>query len=207
MPEGFDLVVTTDGVIAGVHFFFDDAPADVARKALRMNLSDLAAKGAKPLGFDLAAMRDSGKLIISQLDAAELSPGEFAYNVRAAVQDPDVRTVVIDSLNGYQAAMPEEHFLLLHMHELVQYLNRRGVSTFITMAQHGLVGDMKSPVDVTYLADTVILGREHREHQLARFVFLVWKSIQIFRRRLLRTVDCVVGDVHEKRLFVMPIDE
>ena len=66
---------------------------------------------------------------------------------------------MIDSLNGYQAAMPEEQALILHMHELLQYLNRQGASTFLTVAQHGLVGDMKSPVDVTYLADTVILLR------------------------------------------------
>ena len=64
---------------------------------------------------------------------------------------------MIDSLNGYQAAMPEEQALVLHMHELLQYLNRQGASTFLTVAQHGLVGDMKAPVDVTYLADTVIL--------------------------------------------------
>jgi circadian clock protein KaiC len=67
--------------------------------------------------------------------------------------------VIIDSLNGYQAAMPEENFLLLHIHELLQYLNRQGASTFLTVAQHGLVGDMKAPIDVTYLADTVLLLR------------------------------------------------
>ena len=66
---------------------------------------------------------------------------------------------MIDSLNGYQAAMPQENSLILHMHELLQYLNRQGVSTFLTVAQHGLVGDMKAPVDVTYLADAVILLR------------------------------------------------
>ena len=66
---------------------------------------------------------------------------------------------MIDSLNGYQAAMPEENSLILHMHELLQYLNRQGAATFLTVAQHGLVGDMKAPVDVTYLADTVILLR------------------------------------------------
>ena len=66
---------------------------------------------------------------------------------------------VIDSLNGYQQAMPEEKALILHMHELLQFLNRQGASTFLTVAQHGLVGDMKSPVDVTYLADSVILLR------------------------------------------------
>jgi circadian clock protein KaiC len=66
---------------------------------------------------------------------------------------------VIDSLNGYQASLPEEQILLLHLHELLQYLNRQGASTYLTVAQHGLVGDMKAPVDVTYLADTVILLR------------------------------------------------
>jgi circadian clock protein KaiC len=55
--------------------------------------------------------------------------------------------------------MPEENSLILHMHELLQYLNRQGAATFMTVAQHGLVGDMQTPVDVTYLADTVILLR------------------------------------------------
>jgi circadian clock protein KaiC len=114
---------------------------------------------AKGLGFDLQAMVDSGKLLIEQVDAAELTPGELSERVRRCVEDNNARTVVIDSLNGYQAAMPEEQSLVLHMHELLQYLNRQGASTFLTVAQHGLVGDMKAPVDVTYLADTVILLR------------------------------------------------
>jgi circadian clock protein KaiC len=113
----------------------------------------------KALGFDLEAMRDSGALQIEQIDAAELAPGEFAHRVRERVDTANVKTVVIDSLNGYQAAMPQEHALVLHIHELLQYLNRQGASTFLTVAQHGLVGDMKAPVDVTYLADTVILLR------------------------------------------------
>jgi circadian clock protein KaiC len=79
--------------------------------------------------------------------------------VRDVVEANGVRTVVIDSLNGYQASMPEEQALILHLHELLQYLNRQGAATYLTVAQHGLVGDMKSPVDVTYLADTVILLR------------------------------------------------
>lgn len=113
----------------------------------------------KSLGFDLEAMQRSGMLSIEQVDAAELSPGEFAHRVRRRVDEDHIRTVVIDSLNGYQAAMPEENSLILHMHELLQYLNRQGAATFMTVAQHGLVGDMKAPVDVTYLADTVILLR------------------------------------------------
>ena len=114
---------------------------------------------AKGLGFDLAGLADKGDLIVEQIDAAELAPGEFAQRVRKCVEEHEARTVIIDSLNGYQAAMPEEKQLVLHMHELLQFLNRQGASTFLTVAQHGLVGDMKAPVDVTYLADTVILLR------------------------------------------------
>lgn len=114
---------------------------------------------AMPLGYDLMAMREAGKLSIIQLDAAELSPGEFAHKVRASIEDDALKTVVIDSLNGYQAAMPQENSLILHIHEILQFLNRRGVSTFLNVAQHGLLGDMKTPVDVTYLADSVILLR------------------------------------------------
>ncbi|KRE11593.1 circadian clock protein KaiC [Bosea sp. Root483D1] len=114
---------------------------------------------AKKLGIDLQAMVDRGKLFVEQVDAAELSPGEFAERVRHCVEKHGARTVIIDSLNGYQAAMPHEQALVLHIHELLQYLNRQGATTFLTVAQHGLVGDMKTPVDVTYLADTVILLR------------------------------------------------
>ena len=113
----------------------------------------------KALGFDFEALHEQGKIHIEQIDAAELSPGEFAQRVRDRVALFDAKTVVIDSINGYKAAMPEENALILHMHELLQFLNRQGVTTFLTVAQHGLVGDMKSPVDITYLADTVILLR------------------------------------------------
>lgn len=110
------------------------------------------------LGFDLEAWRDSGLLQIVQVDAAELSPGEFTQRVRDLVDD-DLTCVVIDSLNGYRAAMPDELALTLHMHELLQYLNRRGVATFITLSQHGVVGESQTPVELTYLADTVVLLR------------------------------------------------
>ena len=110
------------------------------------------------VGIDMQRMVDSGQLVVEQVDAAQLTPGEFSSRVRHHVE-AGVRMVVIDSLNGYQAAMPEEQALVLHIHELLQFLNRRGITTFLTVAQHGLVGDMKSPVDVTYLADTVVLLR------------------------------------------------
>ena len=86
-------------------------------------------------------------------------PANLLIGCVGCVEDTAVRTVIIDSLNGYQQAMPEEQSLILHMHELLQFLNRSGIATFLTVAQHGLVGDMKTPVDVTYLADNVILLR------------------------------------------------
>ncbi|AVE03950.1 circadian clock protein KaiC [Pseudomonas palleroniana] len=113
----------------------------------------------RQLNIDLDALQATGNLMIEQVDAAELTPGEFSHRVRRCVDEHGIKTVVIDSLNGYQAAMPEENALILHMHELLLYLNRRGAATFMTIAQHGLVGDMDSPVDITYLADTVILLR------------------------------------------------
>jgi circadian clock protein KaiC len=111
------------------------------------------------LGIDLQALVDSERLVLEQVDAAELTPGEFSARVRHCVEEHGARTVLVDSLNGYQAAMPGEQAILLHLHELLQYLNRQGATTFLTVAQHGLVGDMKSPVDLTYLADSVILLR------------------------------------------------
>ena len=113
----------------------------------------------RQLNIDLPALQATGNLFIEQVDAAELSPGEFSHRVRRCVDERGIKTVVIDSVNGFQAAMPEENSLILHMHELLLYLNRRGAATFMTVAQHGLVGDMQAPVDLTYLADTVILLR------------------------------------------------
>jgi circadian clock protein KaiC len=114
---------------------------------------------SKALGIDLESMRSKGNLLVTQVDAAEVSPGEFAHMVRTAVEKENIKTVAIDSLNGYRNSMLQEQHLILHMHELLQYLNRVGAATFLTVAQHGMVGDIKSPVDVTYLADTVVLLR------------------------------------------------
>ena len=114
---------------------------------------------SKAMGIDLERMRDDGNLVVIQVDAAEISPGEFAHKVRTAVENGNIQTVVIDSLNGYHNAMPDERHLMLHMHELLLYLNRVGAGTFLTVAQHGMVGEMKAPVDVSYLADTVIVLR------------------------------------------------
>lgn len=111
------------------------------------------------MDIDLQGFVDAGALQIEQLDAAELSPGEFAHRVRSRVTEARAKTVVIDSLNGYQAAMLEENAVVLHMHELLQFLNRQGATTFLTVAQYELVGDVRAPVDITYLADCVVLLR------------------------------------------------
>ena len=134
---------------------------------------------ARGVGIDLQELVDSGMLLIHQVDAAELSPGQFSHMVRTHVEEHAVRVVTIDSLNGYQAAMPEEQALILHMHELLQYLNRQGIMTFLTVAQHGLVGDnMQSPVDLTYLADTVIMLRYFEA--LGR----VLRAISVIKKRM-----------------------
>ena len=96
---------------------------------------------------------------VEQVDPAEIAPGELADRIVQAVENDGVRMVILDSLNGYVNAMPQEDFLHLHLHELLSYLNQSGVVTIMVLAQHGLIGPMGAPVDVSYLADTVMLMR------------------------------------------------
>lgn len=110
------------------------------------------------LGMDIEGQMERGSLTIQQIDPAEMSPGEFAANMLKAV-DEGVRVVVIDSLNGFIHAMSGERETVLHLHELLSTLNTRGVITVLTLAQHGLIGAMQSQVDVSYLADAIILLR------------------------------------------------
>lgn len=111
------------------------------------------------LGLPLQQYLEQGLIQIRRVDPAQLQPGEFAHLVREAVEEHGTRVVVIDSLNGYLNAVPEERFLLLHLHELLSYLGQHDVATILIFAQHGLVGSMQSPIDVSYLADCVLLLR------------------------------------------------
>jgi circadian clock protein KaiC len=112
------------------------------------------------LGREISEQVEAGRISIRQIDPAELSPGEFAHLVRRAVDEEGARVVVIDSLNGYMQAMPDERFLTVQMHELLTYLNQQGVVTLLVLAQHGFMGsNMGTPVDVSYLADTVLMLR------------------------------------------------
>jgi circadian clock protein KaiC len=114
---------------------------------------------ATGLGMDLEPCLEDGSMILSQVDPAEIGPGEFVDRVRRHVQE-GVSLVVIDSLNGFFYAMSGEQAVMLQVHELLSYLAQMGVTTLLTLAQHGFVGsNMNSPVDVSYVADTVLLFR------------------------------------------------
>ena len=114
---------------------------------------------ADQLGMDFETHIASGLIRVQQIDPAEISPGELAHCTRRAVDKEGVRLVVIDSINGYLNAMPAERYLTLQLHELLAYLSQQGVVTILVLAQQGLVGAMQSAVDLTYLADTVLLLR------------------------------------------------
>jgi circadian clock protein KaiC len=114
---------------------------------------------AEGMGMPLKRYVENGQLVIRQIDPAELSPGEFAWRVRGDVEERGSRMIVVDSLNGYLAAMPQEQQLILQMHELLSYLSQLGVVTFLINPQHGLVGSMATNLNISYVADTVILIR------------------------------------------------
>lgn len=113
---------------------------------------------AATLGIDLRCHVNSGCLTVHQIDPAELTPGEMSARIRDAVES-GTRMIALDSLNGYLNSMPEERFLVIHLRELLTYLSHNGVVTLMVLAQHGMLHDMESPADVTYLADTVVATR------------------------------------------------
>jgi circadian clock protein KaiC len=114
----------------------------------------------KGLGLDLTRYVDSGHIAIKQVDPAELSPGEFTYAIRSAVETNQAQLLVIDSLNGYLNSMPDEKFLIVQMHELLTYLGQMSVATVLIGAHQGMISaQMSAPVDVSYLADCVVLLR------------------------------------------------
>jgi circadian clock protein KaiC len=114
---------------------------------------------ARSLGVELETHVKAGTIRVQQIDPAEMAPGQFVHAVRKDVEEHGVRLVIIDSLNGFLHAMPEEHFLVAQLHELLSYLRQQGVLAILVVAQHGFIGQMKGPMDVSYLADTVILTR------------------------------------------------
>jgi circadian clock protein KaiC len=131
---------------------------------------------AAGLGLDLRVWKAKGSFILRQVDPAELSPGELTGIIREQVEEAGATVVVVDSLSGYQHAMPQEQHMLLQMHEIVTYLNQQGVLTFLILAQTGMVGHMQSPVDLTYLSDNVLLLRFFEAHGEIRRALSVLKK-------------------------------
>ncbi len=130
----------------GAYFLFDEGlPTLLARSAA--------------LGMDLRPFIANGQLSVRQIDPAEMSPGEFVHHVRCAVERDGAHVVVIDSLSAYLQSMPGERYLLLQMHELLTYLNQQGVITLMVLGQHGIIGQVTTSVDLSYLADAIVLLR------------------------------------------------
>ena len=128
------------------------------------------------LGMDLRPYIEKGRLDIMQVDPAELAPGEFACRVREAVEDHASRFVAIDSLNAYFHAMPDEQHLILQMHELLSYLNQLGVTTLLVLGQHGILGEVRADLDLSYLSDGILLFRFFESGGEVRTAISVVKS-------------------------------
>jgi circadian clock protein KaiC len=137
------------------------------------------------LGIDLEGKVRDGLVTVLPVDPAELSPGEFTHRIRVAVEDWGARVVVIDSLNGYLNAMPEDRFLTIQLHEVLMYLSQKGVATILIGAHKGIIGPMQAPVDASYLADSVVLLR-YFESKGA-----VHQAISVVKKR---------GGVHERTI-------
>jgi circadian clock protein KaiC len=114
---------------------------------------------SRGLGLDVEGQVKSGRILLEQIDTADIGPGEFSHEVRRRIEADGVKVVVIDSLNGYLNTMPTERLLPVQMHELLAYCGQKGVVTVLVMAQHGLIGPMQTPVDLSYLSDTVVVLR------------------------------------------------
>jgi circadian clock protein KaiC len=138
------------------------------------------------LGMDLEPFIESGQLDVRRIDPAELSPGQFSGLVQEAVEGSGARIVVVDSLNAYLQAMPEEQYLVLQMHELLSYLAKHGVVSLLILGQHGVMGDIRADVDLSYLADTVMQLRFFEAHGEVRQAISVIKTRTTAHERTIR---------------------
>ena len=151
---------------------------------------------AEALGYGLSTEIENGQFLLSALDPAEVTAGEFAAQVRHAVEVGGVRSVVIDSLNAYLQAMPGSKFLVLQMHELLNYLNQRGVMTILVLGQHGVLGEGRQDIDLSYLSDAVVMFRyfEARGHLL--------KALSVIKSR----TNMHATSIHEFRLSAQGVE-
>ncbi|MHC2106735.1 ATPase domain-containing protein [Methylobacterium sp. CM6246] len=147
----------------GTYYLFDEG------------LATLLARSAT-LGMDLSPHIAAGRLTITQIDPAELSPGEFSSMVRQSVEEHGSSVVAIDSLNAYLHAMPGEEYLILQMHEMLSYLNQQGVTTLLVLGQHGVIGEVRTDIDLSYLSDSILLFRFFEAKGEVRTALSVVKS-------------------------------
>lgn len=158
---------------------------------------------AKNLGMDPTELIASQMLEIHSVDPAELSPGEFVSRIRRMVDEEGLRLVVIDSMNGFLNAMPHEQFLAMQLHELLAYLGQQGIATLLTLAQHGFIGTTNSPIDVSYLADTVLLFRYFERAGAIRQAISVLKKRSGTHERTIRELFFDDGTIR----VGLPLDE
>lgn len=150
---------------------------------------------SRQLELNLQQHVENGLVRVQQIDPAELSPGEFTYQIQHAVGTWGARMVIIDSINGYLNAMPGERYLALQLHELLAYLNQQGVVTIMVLAQQGLIGAMRAGVDLTYLADTVLLMRYYEMRGAMKQAISVIKKRTGTHERTLRDVRIATGGI------------
>ncbi|HEY8610968.1 MAG TPA: ATPase domain-containing protein [Roseomonas sp.] len=150
---------------------------------------------SEALGMNLHPYVATGQLTLRQIDPAELSPGEFACKVRTAVEEGRSKIIVIDSLNAYLQSMPGEQFLLLQMHEMLTYLGQQGVKTMLILGQHGLVGDVRSDIDLSYLSDSILLFRFFEARGQVRSAISVVKTRSSAHERTIRELKLSMGGV------------
>ena len=130
------------------------------------------------LGMNLSKFVKNNMLKLSKVEPGSMSPGEFSHSVRKVVEDDKVRVVLIDSLTGYLTAIPESAAAVVRLHELTSYLASCGVATFLTVAQQGMLGqNMSSPIDVSYIADTMFMMRFFEAHGQVR------KAVSVIKKR------------------------
>ncbi len=120
---------------------------------------DTLYKRSSALNIDIKSQVEAGLIILRQIKLAEFTPGELAYLVSQDIEQNNTRLVIIDSVNGYMMSTPQERFLIMQFHELLSYLNRKGIVSILIVGQYGLVGTMQTPIEMSYLADTVVLLR------------------------------------------------
>ena len=149
---------------------------------------------SKGIGFPIEERIADGSIAVRSVDPAELSPGEFITAIRHAVEVDNARVIVIDSLNGYLNAMPEERFVLVQLHELLAYLGQQGVLTLLVSAQQGLIGQMQNTMDVSYLADNVILLRYYEaEGEVKQAISVLKKRTGVHERTIRELRICKSG--------------